>query len=327
VFKNSSNLIAAVSAGDLAQVKQLLASGAEPRSRDAEAWTALHIAASRGYDDIAVALLDGGADVNAVAPTTELIDRTRYEGTATPLMMALRCEHSATTLLLIERGADLAHEDEFSGEDALFMAAKQGNLAVVARLLRDGLPKGRSGYYHQSAITAALVKSHVEVGSLLLSKGYRPDANSLQIACRNGFLQLLPTLVAAGADVNDPKADQTAVVAAASSGHIAVLEWLAAHGADLASQASSAMPGAGRSGQIEALRWLITQGADIDAQTYYGWTALTSAAWNGHVECVAMLLSRGANDGIRDTKNKTALDWAKEAKHDEVVRLLTAERV
>lgn len=325
-FKNSPKLIAAAKAGDLAAVRQLLSHGAEPRSRDAQAWSALHIAASSGYDEIVVALVEAGADVNAVAPTVEVVDRTTYEGTATPLMMALRCGHGDTALCLIERGADVNHKDAFSGEDALFSAVQKGMLAVVERLLQDGRPTGRSGFQQRSAITAALAGNHVDVALLLLAKGYAPDADTLGMACRGGMVSLLPSLVSAGADVNAPTAKPSALAVAASNGQLAVLDWLAAHGADLPSQTSEAMPGAGGAGHTEVLRWLVTHGADVDAQTYYGWTALTSAAWQGHVACVELLLSLGANDAIEDTQGKTALDWAKEGKRDEVARILTSPR-
>lgn len=325
-FKNSSELIAAVSDADLLRVRQLLAEGAEPRSRDGNAWSALHIAACLGNNEIVVALLDAGADIDAIAPTTEMIDRTTYEGSATPLMMALRNDRTDTVLLLIERGANLVHEDAFSGEDALFIAAQKGLRVAVERLLRDGKPAGRSGFAPQSAITAALVGGHDEVASLLLAKGYRSDANALYVACRRGLISLLAVLVAAGADLDDPKVRQSAVSAAASAGQISVLDWLAAACGDLSEQASGAMHGAGGSGQLEALRWLLSRGANIDAPTDYGWTALTSAAWAGHVECVSLLLELGANDQLEDVRNKTALDWAKEGKRDAVVSVLTANR-
>lgn len=324
-FKNSSELIAAVSDADFGRVRQLLAAGAEPRSRDRSAWSALHIAACHGSDDIVAALLEAGADIDSVAPTTEVIDRSTYEGSATPLMMALRNDRADTVLLLVERGASLTHADAFSGEDALFIAAQKGMRAVVERLLRDGKPAGRSGFAAQPAVTAALSGGHDEVASILLAKGYRADADTLSVACRRGLVSLLAVLVAAGADLGDAKARQAAVSAAASAGQIAVLDWLATACGDVSAQTSAAMVGAGGRGQLDALRWLLSHGADIDAATDYGWTALTSAAWAGHVDCVSLLLERGANDRLEDVQGKTVLDWAKEGKRDAVVAVLMAK--
>lgn len=323
MFKNSAELIAAVKAGDGARVRQVLAKGAEARSRDAHAWSALHIAACTGNTEIASALLDAGADVNAIAPTVEAVDRSNYEGSATALMMALRGGHSQVALMLLERGADVSHEDAFSGEDALFLAAEHGLLVVVERLLQGAQrPVGRSGYQQQTALTAAIGSDHVEVAMLLLAKGYLPDAKGFSAACRRGHVAMLADLVRAGANVNRAEGRQTPFAAAARSGQVAVLEWLTANGVAIASQLDPALLGAAGGGHVIVVRWLASRGANLDVRDVHGWTPIMHAAWQGNADCVSALLSLGANAAIADAQGKTPLDWATTGKRNEVVRIL-----
>ncbi len=297
MFKNSSNLIGAVLRSDTHQVRQLLAAGAEPRSRDARAWTALHLAAGAGACEIVAALLDAGADVDAVAPTTEVIDRDSHEGSATPLMVAVQACHAEAALLLLERGAGLRHRDAFSGEDALFQAAERGLHAVVARMLKgEERPVGRSAYRDEEALEVALVRGHLAVAELLSSNGYVPTAKAVCLACRRGYATILPTLVAAGASLEQTDGRETPLCAAASGGVSA--------------------------GHLAAVRWLVEHGASVDATHARGKTPLGAAASHGHVDNVRLLLELGANPTLRDGEGKTALDWAHEAERRDVVRLL-----
>ncbi|XP_051118013.1 potassium channel SKOR-like isoform X2 [Andrographis paniculata] len=55
--------------GDLYQLKNLVRSGADPNKRDYDGRTALHLAASRGFEDITLFLLQEGVDVNAEGNT------------------------------------------------------------------------------------------------------------------------------------------------------------------------------------------------------------------------------------------------------------------
>src|SRR5512134_547895 len=82
---------------DLAEVRTLLAGGADPNTPQGDGMTALHWAAERGQPEIAAALLAGGARVSA---TTRL-------GAYTPLHLAARRGHDAVALPLIAAGADV----------------------------------------------------------------------------------------------------------------------------------------------------------------------------------------------------------------------------
>jgi hypothetical protein len=59
-------------------------------------WTALHYAATNGYDDIVKYLLDHAAYIDAESPNA-----------TTPLMMATMSGHITTVKLLLDEGADM----------------------------------------------------------------------------------------------------------------------------------------------------------------------------------------------------------------------------
>lgn len=53
------------------------------------------------------------------------------------------------------------------------------------------------------------------------------------------------------------------------------------------------------------------------------WSALMIAAWRGYQEAVLVLLEAGADaKAVNGLDNKTALDYAKEMKHAEIIRIL-----
>jgi hypothetical protein len=82
------------SGGDI--VRALVRAGARVDERsDSKRCTALHMAARRGNTEVAEALLDCGADINA-----------RDSAGVTPLQRAKNCRKAAVALLLVSRGAD-----------------------------------------------------------------------------------------------------------------------------------------------------------------------------------------------------------------------------
>jgi len=86
--------------GDAAEVRTLLARGADANGKDSHGLTPLVRAARQGSYDAAVALLDGGADPN-------LYDSVWTRPGWSPLMNAVHKSQSRIVKLLIDRGADV----------------------------------------------------------------------------------------------------------------------------------------------------------------------------------------------------------------------------
>jgi ankyrin repeat protein len=91
-----------------------------------DGWTALHLAAFFGSLEATHALLDAGADVNAVS---------RNSMTNTPLHAATAGKHSAVALLLLGHGAS-SHAIDAGGYTPLQIAEQNGLAEVVEAITR-----------------------------------------------------------------------------------------------------------------------------------------------------------------------------------------------
>jgi cytohesin len=139
----------AAHAGNIEQIRALLAAGANPNEYDASNQTALHWAArgghrpgphycsgeSPGRPDVISILIDGGADVNAVDR------RGAIPGGAsgwTPLHVALHHEQFVSAARLLQRGAN-PNIRSHQGASVMAMAAEEG---APAALLQELLARG-----------------------------------------------------------------------------------------------------------------------------------------------------------------------------------------
>src|SRR5262245_41577640 len=100
-------LMLSVCSGDLCELFDLILSGASIDHRNAEGWTALHYACDRNEYEIAVQLLDSGADPNGADP-----DPFPYSLIDTPLTLAAEHGNFDLVRLLIAHGAD---PDRYAG--------------------------------------------------------------------------------------------------------------------------------------------------------------------------------------------------------------------
>ena len=114
-------LHAAALRGDLAEIDQLIAAGADPSTADNKGFTPLHLAAQEGRAGAARALLDSGAEVDR---------RNRFGNT--PLFVAVFNSRGRGDLifLLRERGADPMAENA-SGQTPLGLARLIANFDVA----------------------------------------------------------------------------------------------------------------------------------------------------------------------------------------------------
>ncbi|XP_045124087.1 ankyrin repeat domain-containing protein 27-like [Portunus trituberculatus] len=117
--KNFSSLMKATRNKNLALVRALLYMGDSVDFSNIDGWTALHMAAVYGAVDVAVVLLNAGADIEA-----------KCKSGRTPLFLACREKQFALAKMLVERGADTSTADN-SDWTLLFQAASAGSLEIV----------------------------------------------------------------------------------------------------------------------------------------------------------------------------------------------------
>ena len=124
-----TELMTAAYAGDLEQVNQLLAAGADVNATDEAGWSALMKACynaehKRGFADVVQALIDAGANIEAPIGYG-----------VRPLMLAAGYGETAVVDALLKAGADVLAKNE-GGFTALMMV-KQKFYVDVINLLHE----------------------------------------------------------------------------------------------------------------------------------------------------------------------------------------------
>ena len=312
------SLRAAVAAGNLEQVAQLLGGGLDVNAPlDPQGTTPLMLAAwlatpaTEGSWSLVQALLAlHGADPN----------RPNACG-GTPLLCACEAGHEAAVSALLMAGADPAHVDG-DGDTALCVAATHGHAATVALLLA----------HPRSPSDAALASVIDQPGS-----GGRPP---LVKAAAAGHAAVVTALLDAGADPRATDAYGSAALAwAARGGHAAAAEALLANQAPLEqadAAGATALMLASEGAHTEVVTLLLASGAACDAADERGFTALLlacavatppkksrgSTAACAHDAVVERLLDARSSPNVQDGIGRSALMYAAGSGLKQIVGLL-----
>ena len=242
-----------------------VAGGADVNAANDRGWTPLHQAAYANLGVIAERLMAAGAEV----------DREAHGEGGTPLAVALFWGH---------------HE---VADRLATVAVVPGNLRIAAGLGRADLIEAASS--PDGALTEAARSGR---GFYRPHSGFpvwHPSDNRQEIldealvwAAKADRVEVLPLLVARGADVNGDPYRGTPLIWAASIPRLAAARWLLDHGADANRRATFGGPGHGE-----------------------GVTALHLAAQSDHLEMARLLLERGADPTIPDAIYKSSpAGWA-----------------
>ncbi len=296
-------LIEAIKAQDLVWARELLDDGADVDETQPDGATALHWAAHR--EDLAAVelLLEAGANVavanelgatplwvasvNGTAPVIERLLRAganpsiRLPEGETPLLTASRSGNVDAVKLLLAGGASPNAREERRHQTALMWAAARGHTDIVRVLIDAGADVGARSKARERLLFADKRQGNqYDQGVEVAKGGYTP----LLFCARRGQLEAARLLLAAGADVNDQAPDgASALVVAAHSGHIGLVEQLLESGAE---------PNA------------------IDA----GYAPLHAAVLRGEIAMVRALLAHGADPNLRLEKGtalrRAGMDWA-----------------
>jgi ankyrin repeat protein len=236
-----SELEAAIVTGDTAKAKVLI--GEKPgqiTESDVAGVTALHWAAFLGNVEVAEALLNKGADVDAhrcgMTPLGFAVVRDRWE------LVRLLCEHGAvlTTGKSLPRATG-KHGGEPMVWSPLDIAVNFRSYKMVDYLLSKGadINDGDNGWGRTPLMTAVALADCNAV-SFILAKGadvHKADNKGqtpLHVAAHAGCIPVAVTLLTDGADVNVADKDgQTPIYDAIYEAQVPMVEFLIAHGASL----------------------------------------------------------------------------------------------
>lgn len=201
---------------DAATVKALLTAGANPNVTNRYGITPLAQACENGNEEIIELLVKAGADVNAPHAEGE-----------TPLMTASRTGNPAAVKVLLDAGADINAAEEWRGQTALMWASAEGhNEAVKVLLSRGALINAKSKVFDFTALRP----KPGSVGMNFPRGGFTP----LLFAVRQGKMNVVKTLIDAGADVNLPDPDGTsALLMSIVNFHYDIASYLIDKGADV----------------------------------------------------------------------------------------------
>jgi len=158
--------------------------------------------------------------------------------------------------------------DEEAAEFAqqVFEVARQGDAAMLQRLLEKGLPPNLRNHNGDTLLMLACYHGHLEAAEVLLSFKADPqianDKNQLPMAgaAFKGNLPMVRLLVEKGAQVDGASADgRTALMMAAMFNRTAIMDYLLAQGADPArrdAQGTDALGAARAMGAQESIAQL-----------------------------------------------------------------------
>jgi len=143
--------------GDLHQLKNFNQAGADPNKTDYDGRSPLHLAASRGYEEITFFLIQAGVDVN-------ISDKFGN----TPLIEALKNGHDRVAKILAEVGAALKIEDAGS---FLCSVVARGDSDFLKRILANGIDPNSKDYDHRTPLHVAASEGLYLMATLLLDAG------------------------------------------------------------------------------------------------------------------------------------------------------------
>uniref|UniRef100_A0A915HMC6 Uncharacterized protein n=1 Tax=Romanomermis culicivorax TaxID=13658 RepID=A0A915HMC6_ROMCU len=255
----------------------------------------------------------------------------------TALTLACAGGHAELITLLLNRGANIEHQDK-KGFTPLILAATAGHLNVVELLLQYGAnPEAQSERTKDTALSLACSSGKKEVVELLLKKNVNKehrnvsDYTPLSLAASGGYTDIISLLLQFGAEINSRTGSKLGIsplMLASMNGHVQAVKLLLEKSADINAQIetnrNTALTLACFQGRHEVVKLLLQYGANVEHRAKTGLTPLMEAASGGYVDVGRILLEYGAdpNSSPVPSSRDTALTIAAEKGHTKFVDLL-----
>ncbi|TRY94394.1 hypothetical protein DNTS_027939 [Danionella cerebrum] len=224
-------------------------------------------------------------------------------------------------------------EKETPLANAVFWAARKGNLALLQLLLNSGrVDVDCKDGYGTTALMVASYSGHYECVHELIMQGAdinlqrETGSTALFLASQQGHNNIIKLLFQFGASSEfRTENGGTAVCAACQHGHGEALATLLKNGANVHDQLSdgaTALFLACQEGHVDVTRTLLASGAKVNQPREDGTAPLWIAAQMGHTEIVKVLLLRGADREAHRKDGSTALFKAAHKGHLSVMEEL-----
>ncbi|KAH9717868.1 Potassium channel SKOR [Citrus sinensis] len=143
--------------GDLYQLEGLIRAGADPNRTDYDGRSPLHLAASRGYEEIMTFLIQKGVDINL---------KDNFGNT--PLLEAIKYGNDGAASLLVKEGASLNVEEAGS---FLCTAVARGDSDLLKRVLSNGIDPNTRDYDLRTPLHVAASEGLYLMAKLLVEAG------------------------------------------------------------------------------------------------------------------------------------------------------------
>ena len=305
---------------------------------------ALVTACAEGDFEFVQTLIKAGINVNGIGSKG-----------FTPLMMAASENNVEVVEYLLAKGADVNQVS--GGWTALIEAADEGSLESMEVLLREGAKVNYyAGHSSPTAITMAASEGYLDCLKMLLQhgaaiNGFEKSVPPLHIAAEEDKRSIIDFLIAQKVKINQRDASgRTALMYAASEGHVHTVKKLIDAGADisivdldgasaknyaqkensdvvldyLGAEKRPAIHQATLDGLIEKVERMVKKGTDVNSRDSYGRTPLHIAAAENHNIDMEVLFNLGADIDAQDSQGRTPLMYAAADGKDGAVSLLVA---
>ncbi|EQC30076.1 TKL protein kinase [Saprolegnia diclina VS20] len=247
--------LAAVAAGNVDAVDSFLRSGVHPDSTDTTQETALIRAVFFGHSDVVDLLLAFRADVNSVSAVgltalheaarqpsgvmlrkllcaTGIDANPRNFNLETPLHVAIGFGLDANVVALVNAGADVEAADE-KMHRPLYYAATRDLKAITMYLVQHGARTWERDQDNETVLHAVLSRRLGHMATILVDTGGIANLHSngqspLHRACECGVSEVIPVLLAHGADVNAAFRNASPLAMSIYAGHADVVAALVA---------------------------------------------------------------------------------------------------
>ncbi|KAI0124033.1 ankyrin [Xylariales sp. AK1849] len=331
----SISLLPAARARNKQLLEELIAQGCAIDERSPEGLTALHFCAIYNDVEMALVLVDHGADIN-----------TRDNQLRSPFQVALASEATKVAALLAERGCSLGNSAGVIF-DLMKRADEVPGLPDLLRMLAARLKGASPGMYpiHQvirdddSRSLEMLCDAGFDIQSRDVHDGNIQWQKKIRRHCRvsgitplavaTGVLRdtkMTKFLLDNGADPNFEYPDGgILIMGACAEEYLEMAKILVEGGSDVNHKNFAGHCGlywATRCDNPPLLRFMLEHGGDVNFTDNGGYTLLHLAAMDGHTEAAMILLEYKADLGLKTRNGHTASKLARAHKHWDIAGMI-----